>query len=90
MRDPHPPSRRGRESSDFALRMPLAPVSLEDAHVVLEPLTRDHVAGLEAAAADGELWNLRVTYVPPPGAMLAYVDHALLMQAAGESLPFAV
>jgi RimJ/RimL family protein N-acetyltransferase len=68
----------------------LTPIVLEDAHVRLEPLTPDHVAGLEGAAADGELWNLRVTYVPPPGAMRAYVEKALTMQAAGESLPFAV
>ncbi|MGN6788179.1 MAG: GNAT family N-acetyltransferase [Rhodanobacteraceae bacterium] len=66
------------------------PVTLENHHVRLEPLTLDHVPGLEAAAADGELWNLRVTYVPPPGAMRAYVEAALAMQAAGDSLPFAV
>ena len=70
--------------------MPLSPETLQDEHVVLEPLTLDHVAGLEAAAADGELWNLRVTYVPPPGAMRAYVETALGMQAKGDSLPFAV
>ena len=70
--------------------MPLIPVTLEDHHVRLEPLTLDHVAGLEQAAADGELWNLRVTYVPPPGAMRAYVEAALAMRATGESLPFAV
>jgi RimJ/RimL family protein N-acetyltransferase len=68
----------------------LEPVTLENDHVRLEPLTLDHVPGLEAAAADGALWNLRVTYVPPPGAMGAYVEKALAMQAAGDSLPFAV
>ncbi|MGH8153832.1 MAG: GNAT family N-acetyltransferase [Rhodanobacteraceae bacterium] len=56
----------------------------------LEPLTLDHVEGLERAAADGELWNLRVTYVPPPGAMRAYVEDALAMQATGAALAFAV
>ena len=66
------------------------PIVLQDDYVALEPLIRDHVAGLEAAAADGELWNLRVTYVPPPGKMLAYVEQALAMQATGQSLPFAV
>ncbi|HLI17846.1 MAG TPA: GNAT family protein [Rhodanobacteraceae bacterium] len=70
--------------------MTLEPVTLQDRHVVLEPLTLDHIAGLERAAADGELWNLRVTYVPPPGAMHAYVEKALAMQATGEALPFAV
>ncbi|TAN04616.1 MAG: N-acetyltransferase [Rhodanobacteraceae bacterium] len=70
--------------------MPLTPLLLQDEFVALEPLTLDHVAGLETAAADGELWDLRVTYVPPPGAMRAYVEKALAMQATGESLPFAV
>ena len=70
--------------------VPLIPVVLENDHVRLEPLTLDHVVGLEQAAADGELWNLRVTYVPPPGAMAAYAEKALAMQAAGDSLPFAV
>jgi RimJ/RimL family protein N-acetyltransferase len=70
--------------------VPLAPVTLENEQVRLEPLCFEHVAGLERAAADGELWNLRVTYVPPPGAMRAYVEKALAMQAAGDSLPFAV
>ncbi len=63
---------------------------LQSDFVVLEPLTLDHVAGLEHAAADGALWNLRVTHVPPPGAMRAWVDKALEMQATGTSLPFAV
>ncbi|HEX5960006.1 MAG TPA: GNAT family protein [Rhodanobacteraceae bacterium] len=63
---------------------------LENDTVRLEPLALDHVAGLEQAAADGELWNLRVTYVPPPGAMQAYVEQALAMQADGAALPFAV
>jgi RimJ/RimL family protein N-acetyltransferase len=76
-------------SSRFA-RVPFEPVVLENAFVALEPLTLDHVAGLEQAAADGELWNLRVTYVPPPGAMHAWVEAALVMQASGDSLPFAV
>ncbi|MGN6192300.1 MAG: GNAT family N-acetyltransferase [Rhodanobacteraceae bacterium] len=70
--------------------MPLSPVTLQNGFVALEPLRLDHVPGLEAAAADGELWNLRVTYVPPPGAMRAYVEAALEMRAAGDSLPFAV
>jgi RimJ/RimL family protein N-acetyltransferase len=68
----------------------LEPVALENDFVALEPLTLKHLAGLEQAAADGELWNLRVTYVPRPGAMHAYVEEALAMQATGASLPFAV
>lgn len=70
--------------------MPLSPVMLQNEFVALEPLTLDHVAGLERVTADGELWNLRVTYLPPPGAMRPYVEDALAMQAGGDSLPFAV
>jgi hypothetical protein len=45
-----------------------APLTLQSPQVRLEPLTADHVNGLEAAARDGELWKLRVTSVPaPPG-----------------------
>jgi RimJ/RimL family protein N-acetyltransferase len=70
--------------------VPLTPMALENDFVALEPLTLDHIAGLEHAAADGELWNLRVTHVPMAGGMRAYVEAALAMQANGDSLPFAV
>ena len=66
------------------------PTTLASDTLRLVPMTREHAGPLEAAARDGELWNLRVTYVPPPGAMRAYVEKALAMQANGDSLPFAV
>jgi len=66
------------------------PVTLEDAYVALEPLGPEHVPGLEAAAADGELWQLWFTSVPAPGQMAAYVDKALDGWREGRMLPFAV
>ncbi len=68
----------------------LEPDPLENPHVRLEPLTLDHVAALERAAADGALWTLRVASVPAPGGMRQYVEHALAAQAAGDGLAFAV
>ncbi|KZC20651.1 MULTISPECIES: GNAT family N-acetyltransferase [Rhodanobacter] len=68
---------------------PFAPIRLHDEHVVLEPLSLDHAPALEAAA-DGELWNLTVTSVPPPGQARGYVEKALQGQADGLMLPFAV
>jgi len=68
----------------------LAPTRLQDDHVTLEPMRLDHVAALETAAADGELWNLRVTHVPGPGQALAYVEKGLRGQAEGHMLPFVV
>lgn len=69
---------------------PVQPVTLAAGPIRLVPLTADHVPGLQAAAADGELWNLRFTSVPAPGETLAYVETALAGQAAGHRLPFAV
>jgi len=70
--------------------MPLPLAVLEDDYVALEPLQRDHIAGLEAAAADGELWNLWFTSAPAPGKMGEYVDKALTGHQAGVMLPFVV
>jgi RimJ/RimL family protein N-acetyltransferase len=69
---------------------PPAPILLEDEHVALEPLRLDHVPALEAAAADGALWNLWFTSVPPPGQMHGYVEKALQGQSAGVILPFVI
>ncbi|WP_425600630.1 GNAT family N-acetyltransferase [Pinirhizobacter soli] len=68
----------------------IMPVTLRDEHVALEPLAIDHIPGLEAAALDGELWNLWFTSVPPPGQMHAYVEKALAAQAEGRMQPFAI
>jgi RimJ/RimL family protein N-acetyltransferase len=48
--------------------------------VRLEPLGLQHAAGLRAAAADGELWKLRITSVPEPQDTEAYIQAALDMR----------
>jgi hypothetical protein len=53
------------------------PVTLEARGVRLVPLSLDHEAGLKAAAADGELWNLRITSVPEPHDTRGYIATAL-------------
>jgi len=53
------------------------PVTLDFNGVRLEPLRLEHVDGLRAAAADGQLWNIRVTSVPEPHRTQAYVHAAL-------------
>ena len=55
----------------------VAPVTLEFNGVRLEPLGLHHLDGLRAAAADGELWNLRITSVPEPQDTEAYIRTAL-------------
>jgi len=66
------------------------PVSLADKHVRLEPLGLQHVDGLKRAAADGELWKIRVTSVPDPDDTRGYVERALQAFAEGHRLAFAV
>jgi N-acetyltransferase len=68
----------------------ISPVELRGKHVQLEPLRLDHVADLQAAAADGELWTLWYTSVPSPDATLAYVQTALAMRDAANAMPFVV
>ena len=69
---------------------PVLPVTLRRDPIRLVPLGLEHEAGLAAAAADGELWKIRVTSVPEPGATRAYIEAALQMQVQGTRLPFAV
>jgi RimJ/RimL family protein N-acetyltransferase len=66
------------------------PCTLELDGVRLEPLSIAHVDGLEAAARDGELWQLRVTSVPAPGETQAYVAAALKGYDDGHMAPFVV
>jgi len=68
----------------------IEPATLCLAGVRLEPLAAHHAEGLEAAAADGQLWTLRFTGVPGPGEAAAWVDQALAHRAAGHRLAFAV
>ena len=66
------------------------PVKLSARGVELVPLDLSHEAGLRAAAADGELWNIRVTSVPEPEQTRKYIEDALAMREAGNRFAFAV
>jgi RimJ/RimL family protein N-acetyltransferase len=66
------------------------PIVLEGGGLRLEPLTDDHHQALAEASADGRLWELWFTAVPPPEGMRAYVAAALKGQADGDMLPWVV
>ena len=66
------------------------PVTLAARGIELVPLAFSHENGLRAAAADGALWNLRVTSVPEPGQTKKYIEDALAMREAGNRFAFAV
>ena len=68
------------------------PVTLEGRHVRLEPMAHARAGAIAAmlaeAAADGAMWESKVTTIPGPGSARAYVDTALKEMDAGMSLPF--
>jgi N-acetyltransferase len=66
------------------------PVHLADRGLRLVPLGLEHEDGLRSAAADGELWKLRVTSVPEPQDTRTYIETALQMRAEGHRFAFAV
>lgn len=66
------------------------PVTLTSNTVQLLPMTSDHEAGLADAAADGELWKIRVTSVPEPDQTRGYIEQALRMREEGTRFPFVV
>ena len=66
------------------------PVVMRDRGLRLEPLGLEHAPGLADAAADGELWKLRITSVPEPQDTRAYIETALEGRAQGHRFAFAV
>ena len=66
------------------------PIRLAGAHATLEPLAREHEAGLIDAVRDGELWKLWYTAIPAPEGMGAEIERRLALQASGSMLPFTV
>jgi RimJ/RimL family protein N-acetyltransferase len=59
-------------------------------HVELLPLRAEHAQALLDAAADGELWNLKVTVVPGPDTVAGYIARAEKGLEEGSVLPFAI
>ena len=66
------------------------PVTLSGRGIQLVPLMLAHEAGLRAAAADGQLWQLRITSVPEPEETRAYIETALSGRDTDARFAFAV
>jgi RimJ/RimL family protein N-acetyltransferase len=64
------------------------PITLCDRGIALRPMALEHEDGLRAAAADGALWNIRVTSVPEPEQTRKYIEDALAQREAGNRFPF--
>lgn len=66
------------------------PATLEGYGLRVLPLALEHEQGLQAAAADGALWTIRVTSVPEPENTRQYIEDALAMRDAGNRFAFVV
>ncbi len=65
-------------------------ITLTGTTVELLPLQPEHKSALLEAAADGELWNLKVTNVPGPDTVDNYIDTAIAGREAGSVIPFTI
>jgi len=61
---------------------------LDGVRIRLEPLTLGHLAGLEAVAFDDRIWRYMQTWVKTPADLRAWVQAALLAEAAGTVMPW--
>lgn len=68
----------------------LVPVTLEARGIRLEPMQADHHDALVDASADGRLWELWFTAVPPADGMRKYIEDALAGQRDGHMLAWVV
>lgn len=68
----------------------LEPPTLTGDHIELWPLQPEHREAMLSAAADGELWNLKVTAVPNASTIDNYIATAVAGRDAGSMLPFVI
>ena len=61
---------------------------LEGVRIRLEPMTLDHLPGLETVAFDDRIWRYMSTRVKAPDDLRAWVESALRLEAAGTVLPW--
>ncbi|CAI3935772.1 GNAT family N-acetyltransferase [Commensalibacter papalotli (ex Botero et al. 2024)] len=59
-------------------------------NVRLEPLTLQHISGLQKITDEEDLWKLRVTVIPHPSKVKDYITEALEAKSRKERYPFAV
>jgi len=64
-------------------------VTLEGDRVRLEPLSRDHLAGLADVAFDDAIWRWTIARPTDLDGLEAWLNAALAQQAAGMEVPFA-
>jgi RimJ/RimL family protein N-acetyltransferase len=62
--------------------------TLDGARIRLEPMTFNHLAGLEAVAFDDRIWRYMLSWVKGPDGLRVWVEDALRLEAAGSVMPW--
>jgi RimJ/RimL family protein N-acetyltransferase len=68
--------------------MPNETPVLDGIRIRLEPMTQDHLAGLEAVAFDDRIWRYMTTWVKTRDDLRQWIDAALQAAATGTSMPW--
>ena len=68
----------------------IEPVTLTGTNVILEPLSLEHLEGVQSAVKDGELWKLWFTSVPSPETAEVTIKSALELRENAGWMPFVV
>jgi RimJ/RimL family protein N-acetyltransferase len=61
---------------------------LDGMRIRLEPMTLEHLAGLETVAFDDRIWRYMVTRVKSREDLRAWMENALRLKAAGTAMPW--
>ena len=61
---------------------------LEATRIRLEPMTPDHLSGLEKVAFDDRIWRYMPVSVKTPSDLREWLENALRLKAAGKTLPW--
>jgi N-acetyltransferase len=62
--------------------------TLDGVRIRLEPMTLEHLAGLEAVAFDDRIWRYMTTWVKNRDDLRRWVESALQAEATGTTLPW--
>jgi N-acetyltransferase len=62
--------------------------TLDGVRIRLEPMTLEHLPGLEAVAFDDRIWRFMTTWVKNRDDLRRWVESALQQEAAGTTLPW--
>ena len=68
----------------------ISSVMLEGRGITLEPLSQEHLPGLEKAAESAEIWPYMTTNLAEENTLGSWLEEAQKLEQVGQQLPFAI